>query len=118
MTNFGAQLSRKSLDLGAISKRDKMHLAGTHGEGFKVAALVMSRHGYQVCFEASSYSWSFRFGDLDDKHLYCYLTPISEKKLKKQMKANRAETSQGFPRELEADNWEYVTVRIGRLYRP
>jgi hypothetical protein len=118
LTNFGAQLSRKSLDLGATSKRDKTHLAGTHGEGFKVAALVMARHGYQVRFEASSYYWSFRFGGPDDKHLYCHLTPISEKKLKKQMKANRAETSQGFPRELKANNWEDVTVRIGRLYGP
>ncbi len=118
LTNFGAQLSRKSLDLGATSKRDKTHLAGTHGEGFKVAALVMARRGYQVRFEASSYYQSFRFGGPDDKHLYCHLTPISEKKLKKQMKANRAETSQGFPRELKANNWEDVTVRIGRLYGP
>ncbi|PVH68501.1 hypothetical protein DL98DRAFT_380416, partial [Cadophora sp. DSE1049] len=118
LTNFGAQLSRKSLDLGATSKRDKTHLAGTHGEGFKVAALVMARHGYQVRFEASSYYWSFRFGGPDDKHLYCNLTPISEKKLKKEMKANRAKTSQGFPRELRANNWEDVTVRIGRLYGP
>ena len=118
LTNFGAQLSRKSLDLGATSKRDKTHLAGTHGEGFKVAALVMARHGYQVRFEASSYYWSFRFGGPGDKHLYCHLTPISETKIKKQMKANRAETSQGFPRDLKANNWEDVTVRIGRLYGP
>jgi hypothetical protein len=118
LTNFRAQLSRKSLDLGATSKRDKKHLAGTHGEGFKVAALVMARRGYQVRFEASSYYWTFRFGGPDDKHLYCYFSPISEKKLKKQMKANKAEIGKGSPRELKAHNWEDVTVRIGRLYGP
>jgi hypothetical protein len=78
----------------------------------------MARHGYQVHFEASSYYWRFRFGGPEDKHLYCHLTPISEKKLKKQMKANQAETGQGFPRELIANNWEDVTIRIGRLYGP
>lgn len=118
LTNFRAQLSRKSLDLGATSKRDKKHLAGTHGEGFKLAALVMARQGYQVRFEASSYYWTFRFGGPDDKNLYCYFSPISEKKLKKQMKANRAEIGKGSPRDLKANNWEDVTVRIGRLYRP
>ena len=29
-----------------------------------------------------------------------------------------ADTSQGFPQELKANNWEDVTVRIGRLYGP
>jgi len=37
--NFGAQSSRESPKLGATSKRDKKHVAGTHGKGFKVAAL-------------------------------------------------------------------------------
>jgi hypothetical protein len=55
LTNFRARLSRKTLDLGVTSKRKEERLAGTHGEGFKVASLVMARHGYQVRFEASSY---------------------------------------------------------------
>jgi hypothetical protein len=29
-----------------------------------------------------------------------------------------ADTSQGFPQELKANNWEDVTVRIGRLHGP
>ena len=63
-----------------------------------MAALVMASHGYQVLFEASSYYWSFGFGGPDDKHLYCYLTPISEKKINEQMKAIEA-TSQCTPRD-------------------
>lgn len=45
LTNFKAQLSRKALDLGVTSKRMKANQAGTHGEGFKVASLVMARSG-------------------------------------------------------------------------
>jgi hypothetical protein len=55
LTNFKARLSRATLDLGVTSKREKDHLAGTHGEGFKIAALVMVREGYQARLETSSY---------------------------------------------------------------
>ena len=41
LTNFKARLSRATLDQGVTSKREKDHLAGAHGEGFKIAALVM-----------------------------------------------------------------------------
>lgn len=53
-TNFGAQLSRSSLDMGKTTKRQKDDLAGIHGDGFKVASLVMVRKGYKVRYEASS----------------------------------------------------------------
>jgi hypothetical protein len=117
-TNFGAKLSRETLDLGVTSKRKKDHLAGTHGEGFKVASLVMVRSGYQVRYEASSYYWSFTLGGKDGRHLYCNISPISDNKLEKQKKEHFDGVSKGSLRKLKANNWEDVTVRIGRVYGP
>jgi hypothetical protein len=54
LTNFNAKLPRKALLLGASSKQNQDSMAGTHGEGFKVASLVMVRNGYQVRYESVS----------------------------------------------------------------
>jgi hypothetical protein len=118
LTNFKAQLSRKALDLGVTSKRMKANQAGTHGEGFKVASLVMARSGYQVRYEASSHYWTFALGGRDCRHLYCNLTPISDNKLKKERTAYETNLRKGAQRELKGNKWEDVTVRIGRVVRP
>lgn len=101
LTNFKANLSRKSLELGVTSKRAKGHLAGTHGEGFKIAALVMVREGYQTRFETSSFYWRFTFAGHNKSLLYCNLTPVSQAKLLKQMSAYtlkiKQKTSSGAP---------------------
>jgi hypothetical protein len=77
LTNFKAQLERKALDLGFTTKREKKQLAGTHGEGFKVASLVMLRGGHQVRYEASKYRWTFRFDGSKSDQLYCEFRPIA-----------------------------------------
>jgi hypothetical protein len=59
LTNFKAKLPRKALGLGVSSKRNQESMAGTHGEGFKVAAVVMARKGYQVRYESAKYYWNF-----------------------------------------------------------
>ena len=114
-SNFGAQLSRKALNLGVSTKRDDDNLAGTHGEGFKVASLVMLRRGYRVRYEASEYYWSFQFGGRNRDILYCKLTRMQAKKLKQQMQDFDAKAKTGSPRGLEANIWEDVTVKIGRI---
>jgi hypothetical protein len=81
LTNFKARLSRVTLDLGVTSKREKAHLAGTHGEGFKIAALVIVREGYQARLETSSYYWRFTFAGPSKSHLYYNLALVSEAKL-------------------------------------
>jgi len=53
LTNFRSHLTRAALGLGFTTRRKKVNLAGTHGEGFKVASLVMVNKGYQVRIEAS-----------------------------------------------------------------
>ncbi|CZR65305.1 uncharacterized protein PAC_15205 [Phialocephala subalpina] len=114
-SNFGAQLSRKALNLGVSTKRDDADLVGIHGEGFKVASLVMIRRGYRVRYEASKYYWSFQFGGRDGDILYCKLTRMEGKKLEKQMEEYDAKARSGSARELKANIWEDVTVKIGRV---
>lgn len=116
LTNFKASLSRATLDLGVTSKREKGHLAGTHGEGFKIAALVMVREGYQARIETSNYYWRFAFAGRGKSHLYCNLTPVSEAKLQKQMRAYALKAEQ--PRELQNNVWEDVSIKIGRVHGP
>src|SRR6266498_583550 len=67
--NFSAVLSPSSLALGFTTKTDKDHLAGGHGEGFKLAALVMLRAGYAVHIAASGFYWNFRWGGRDKRQL-------------------------------------------------
>ena len=116
LTNFKARLSRTTLDLGVTSKGEKDYLAGTHGEGFKIAALVMVRTGYQARIEASSYYWRFNFAGRSGSHLYCNLSPISEAKLQKQRRAHALKAEK--PRELQNHIWEDVSIKVGRVHGP
>lgn len=115
-SNFGAQLARRCLNMGTTTKRDDDDLAGTHGEGFKVASLVMVRRGYHVRYEASSFYWNFAFGRNDKDVLYCKLSAVKEKKLKKLMDVFAAKAKRGIRRELKGNIWEDVTVRIGVVH--
>lgn len=116
-TNFKAQLSRKALDMGESSKRDDIHAAGTHGEGFKVAALVMLRKGYRVRYESSKFYWNFQFGGKDQTLLYCSLREMQASKLARLMAAYSKKTRKGDPRELKSNIWEDVSVKIGQKFR-
>jgi hypothetical protein len=118
LTNFKARLNRTSLDLGVTSKPRKEHLAAIHGEGLKVAALVMARKRYQVIYEASSFYWEFKMGGKDKSHLYCHLKPRSTERLKEQIMKYDAKTRQSQPRPLQGNIWEDVTVKIGRVSAP
>lgn len=46
--NLKSKLTPKTLLLGCSSKRGKKELIGTHGEGYKVATVVLVRNGVQV----------------------------------------------------------------------
>jgi hypothetical protein len=103
LTNFNAQLTRKALDIGVTSKRYAVGQAGTHGEGFKVASLVMVRKGYQVRYESAKYYWSFQFGGRDKRHLYCHLTPMSDNIVTKRKLEVSTRKSNRQPRELKGN---------------
>lgn len=116
LTNFRASLRREALEVGNTSKRQNNQLAGTHGEGFKIGALVMVRNAYQAQFETSSFYWRFQLGGPRRRDLYCGLTPISDKKLEEQRNAYNLKLEQGKPRELKNNIWEDVSVKVGRVY--
>jgi hypothetical protein len=48
LVNSCAQIQPEVLQLGHTSKQGNAKLAGCHGEGLKLAALVMSRNGYKA----------------------------------------------------------------------
>ncbi|KAH9217392.1 hypothetical protein DL95DRAFT_493667 [Leptodontidium sp. 2 PMI_412] len=116
LSNFKAQLPRKALDIGVSTKRTANNTAGTHGEEFKVASLVMVRKGYQVRYESSKYYWSFQFGGRDKRHLYCHLTPMKDTQISKRMLVHSDRTMAGKPRDLVSNIWEDVSAKIGKVY--
>ncbi|KAH8589310.1 hypothetical protein B0O99DRAFT_676727 [Bisporella sp. PMI_857] len=116
MSNYGAQLPRRCLELGVSTKRGMKRLAGTHGEGFKVGALVMVREGYKVRYEASSFYWNFSFGGKDKRTLYCNLSPQSAAKLQRERDAYGRLDADAKVRRLKGNIWEDVTVRIGCIH--
>lgn len=116
LCNHKAQLSRKWLEMGATSKRYSKKLAGTHGEGFKVASLVMVRKGYQVRYESQNYYWNMLFGGHEKRLLYCHLNPMKETVVTKRKLKDRKRIAQARPRGEVSNIWEDVTVKIGKVY--
>ncbi|KAK4444027.1 hypothetical protein QBC34DRAFT_360992 [Podospora aff. communis PSN243] len=87
LANFNARLELKHLDVGGTSKRGESgggKLAGTHGEGFKIAALVMRRNGYGVRISASSYYWNFSLRGVYKDMLHCKLSKPAASTLDKE----------------------------------
>lgn len=48
LTNFQAHVTRHNLKLGGTTKRNARNVAGMHGEGLKIAALVLLREEHRV----------------------------------------------------------------------
>jgi len=57
-------------------------LAGYHGEGFKVGAMVTLREGYAAHISASEYYWKFQWGKSDNNMLHCNITEPKDRVLK------------------------------------
>lgn len=102
-------LEPKHLQLGTTSKDKKSELAGSHGEGFKVAAMVMSRAGYKVRIEASNYNWSFHFGGQSRTQFKCTLNPSKKKTPSSSGFRQHMKPIPGFKSRIWAD----VAVMIG-----
>ncbi|KIW81369.1 hypothetical protein Z517_04394 [Fonsecaea pedrosoi CBS 271.37] len=114
LTNFRAKLDRKHLDLGETSKRGKKALAGGHGEGFKLAALVMRRNGHSVRFETNSFCWNFSFRGTRPS-LCCVLSEPGPKLVREQREEYKRRVMAGdTQRGLTPYIWEDMTVKIGK----
>ncbi|KAL1983482.1 hypothetical protein VTN96DRAFT_10303 [Rasamsonia emersonii] len=92
LLNANARLDPKHIKLGSSSKHKNNVLAGCHGEGFKLAALAMSRENYQVRFEANNLYWNFGFRGPEKNRFYATitnskgLTPPSDSECQKAVK--------------------------------
>jgi len=113
LSNFKAQLTLDHLKIGKSTKRPNKELAGTHGEGFKLASKVMVDNGYRVRYEASKFYWNVKYPSNQPDELCCELRPVAKKKIEEQMTKYRNENAAGVPRGLTANSWEDVTVAIG-----
>lgn len=106
ISNFNAHLPRCALDMGVSTKATDNKQAGTHGEGFKVGALVMLRKRHQVRYEASNFYWNFVFGGAKKNVLYCHLTPAT---------SDEIQVTSSTKRTTKSRLWTDVTVKIGRV---
>ena len=114
MTNFDSQLTPSFLEQGG-NKKDNQNLAGTHGEGAKLGALVLVKAGYQVKYESASFYWNFILGGTDKRMLYCNVTPPGEKKLERDKAARMRESPDHKRNDLNPKIWEDVTLRFGHV---
>lgn len=115
VANFQAQLSPGDLSMGKSSKRGNKNFAGTHGDGFKVAALVMTERGYRVSYTAGKFYWNFRYHKGDRDNLICVISPVKESAVLKGMAKERQRIQNGISRSttITANCWEDVVVKIG-----
>jgi hypothetical protein len=75
ISNPCAEMGLNVLELGYSSKRLDSNAAGCHGEGLKLAALVMVRSGLIVDLFASRNHWHF---GLLKSHFYCEIKPSDQ----------------------------------------
>jgi hypothetical protein len=114
LTNFQAALDVQHLSLGGTTKRGQDRFAGVHGEGFKLAALVMRRNNHAVRFEASSYYWNFGFRGAHASNFYCRLSQPKPEVIQKKKEAFARKEESGGQRGPMSNIWQDVTVKISK----
>lgn len=90
LTNFEAKITVDNLELGDTTKRNKTEQAGTHGEGLKVASLVMCHNGHRVQYESSDFRFNFGFRGANNAKFYCGLRKAADTAIQKQKAAYAA----------------------------
>ncbi|RAH66064.1 uncharacterized protein BO66DRAFT_332326 [Aspergillus aculeatinus CBS 121060] len=113
-TNFEARLTARDLDIGGTTKRgdDNQALAGRHGDGLKLAALVLCRNGFRVQIVASGFKLYFGFKDKCKSQIYCKISPISASILDNKREQCRHIRLREKPNELASDPSKDVCVSI------
>lgn len=78
ITNRNASLDTSNLDIGGTTKIGAGNLAGAHGEGLKLALLVLMRgsQNHKVRCRSGGFTWTFNFGK--NGRLVARLSRISE----------------------------------------
>jgi hypothetical protein len=75
LANACMQLPAEALELSFSTKGGQEQLAGSHGDGLKLAAVVLSRDGYRLQVVASRCSWCFQLREPCKFRLHCIITP-------------------------------------------
>jgi hypothetical protein len=97
ITNKNGRLELEHLELGPTGKQDVPNLAGEHGDGLKVALLVLGRdpQGHHIRFHASGFTWSFCWRKRSGK-LGIELSRMSEQKREKFMAQSEKDFAEGL----------------------
>ncbi|TGO51700.1 hypothetical protein BOTNAR_0347g00100 [Botryotinia narcissicola] len=110
--NYQSQLFRKALRMGWTDKDSRDDLSGKHGEGLKIAALVMLRHAsYQIRITASGYYWRLKWKTNDKTVVDCAVTKVDAKDGNKELPQNRDGTKFRLP-----NSSQDVSIKIGTVY--
>lgn len=106
----------RDLNLGVTSKRDDDDSTGYHGEGLKLAALVMLRNGHSLRLGSNSFSWNFSLrGRSGQRDLRCWLRQKNPALMQRQTdEYDRKKRAPRFVRSLKANIWEDTTVIVGK----
>jgi hypothetical protein len=111
--NFNAALYERNFKLGNTTKVNDKNQAGEHGEGFKLAALVLRRapQNYSVRVMASRHFINFKFNEKGEilAHVSAPSSSMISKDQAKFKKLEREKKS----RPLEPKIWEDVCFEIG-----
>ncbi|KAL1953003.1 hypothetical protein VTO42DRAFT_3774 [Malbranchea cinnamomea] len=114
ITNFKAQLELQNLSLGGTTKTGDDRVAGTHGEGFKVAALVLLREQHAVQIFASSHIWTFGMSNSKNPTLFCRVRKPAGDTVSKARIEYGLKVAENVPREMEANIWEDVSFVVSK----
>ncbi|KAF9888555.1 hypothetical protein FE257_008486 [Aspergillus nanangensis] len=110
LANACATLEPEALQLGKTTKRGKDQLVGCHGEGLKLAAMLMSREGYRVSVETNNTHWDFC---LQDSSQFRCTVSSSERAIPKRRPNPRRDMARFMSR-----IWRDVTVIIQPRHNP
>ncbi|KAI8263422.1 hypothetical protein K4K58_013022 [Colletotrichum sp. SAR11_239] len=120
IANFNANLSMDDLNIGGSTKKNNDKLAGAHGEGLKIAALVMIRDGFPVRIQSTSATWNFGFYK---NQFLCQISQRNDSKIVAEKLSFGEQTSGGKLRsDLVSYSYKDVTVQLshpetGKGYR-
>lgn len=133
ITNFDGRLTRDNLELGVSTKHSSNTTAGTHGEGLKLAALVLVRAEHRLRLTSHNFNWTFGFRGPKKSIFQCRLTPVpptqmnAAQKISGNLKANPltdvsilVDKERGGKKISGADfrTWIKVVLDIERLQNP
>ena len=113
LVNFQSSLQLRDLGMGGTTKAKDLGQAGQHGEGLKLAALVMLRYpqNHSVSIASSKCEWNFKLNT--KRKLVCKVKGIDPREINAQRSNIRDLVAQGKPREMEGRAWGDVSVKVG-----